>query len=491
PINSKDLFTIANQIGFCNEGKQVRDEAVDDRKDDQYSLCRQEPVSMGEYVISPSNQASQETLPLVAKTSLSPHVIEDYKGTGTILGSMFTLTNTILGSGTLAVPFAIASSGWFAGLSVMIIIALITRYSVYLLMQASDAAGNSAAKTYESLGHYTMGKYGTYLAEFTFIFGGFGSLTSYFIFITDLCSVQFSISPSKRSLVTLFFTFFIVLPLSLSRRLAKLRISSILATFAVGYVVCLFLVVFIVVSSSSSFVPVQVPAVNITSGSVYTITLLIQAFACHNTALPVYEELQDRSISRMNRAVVGAISLAFVLYSIIGFCGVFTFGSNTMDNVLLNFNPEFLENYPLIKSPLWFGRLCMGIALLFCAPIAMWPFRSCVLSVLLRVYHGKQVPSSAASTLVYRSTTLGLIILILIAALFVPSVKIPLSIVGSVAGSLIIFIMPSLFYILQQTDRPFLSFSNFGPLIMLITGIFVGVLCFSMTMYKLKREYFP
>ncbi|OQR86819.1 Amino Acid/Auxin Permease (AAAP) Family [Achlya hypogyna] len=459
--------------------------------DQRSASAEHDPVSMGEYVMSPTHQISPESLPLFATTPPSPVAIKDYKGTGTVLGSVFTLTNTILGSGTLAVPFAIASSGWFAGLVVMVTIALITRYSVSLLMRASDAAGDSAAKTYESLGHHTMGKYGTYLAEFTFIFGGFGTLTSYFIFITDLLVAIFEITPVYRGYVTVAFTFGIILPLSLSRRLGKLRVSSVLATCAVTYVVCLFLVVYIVVSSSATFVPVAVPAVNLSSGSVYTVTLLIQAFACHNTALPVYEEMQNRSVRRMNYAVVGAISLSFLLYTIIGFCGVFTFGGATMDNVLLNFTPAFLATYPAIRTPLWIGRLCMGIALLFCAPIAMWPFRSCVLSVLLRVQHGKQLPSSVASKVVYRSTTLVLVVLILGAALFVPSVKIPLSIVGSVAGSLIIFIMPSLFYMLQQTDRPLLSVANTGPLLMLTTGVCVGVLCFSMTMYKLRREFFP
>ncbi|KAF0698514.1 Aste57867_10881 [Aphanomyces stellatus] len=439
------------------------------------------PVSMGEYLPSPrSRTVSKETLPLIHE--------HDKEAEGTILGSTITLTNTILGSGTLAVPYAIASSGWAVGLTVMVAIALLTQYSVHLLMLASDAAGKAAAKTYESLGHHTMGKWGTYLAEFTFIFGGFGTLTSYFIFITDLFCAVFAVPKTYRAWVTVACTFLVILPLSCLRKLGKLRISSLLATCAVGYVVSLFLVVYIVVQNSSKPLVVDTPAIDLTSSSVYTVTLLIQAFACHNTALPVYEELQHRSIHRMNKAVLGAISLAFFLYSVIGLCGYFTFGHATMDNVLVNFTPDFLATYPGVAHPLLFGRLCMAVALLFCAPIAMWPFRSCILSVYLRVKTGVQTPSSAATTLEFALITAILQVLILGAAIFVPSVKIPLSIVGSVAGSLIIFIMPSLFYMLQH--RPMVSWANKGPLVMLVLGICIGVLCFSMTMLKLKREYF-
>ncbi|RQM20174.1 hypothetical protein B5M09_010796 [Aphanomyces astaci] len=450
-----------------------------------------EPVSMGEYLPSPRSTATDvesvgEAQPLVH--SVTKEHKEQHEGT--ILGSTITLTNTILGSGTLAVPYAIASSGYGVGVAVMVTIALLTQYSVHLLMLASDAAGNAAAKTYESLGHHTMGKWGTYLAEFTFIFGGFGTLTSYFIFITDLFCVVFSVPKAYRAWVTVACTVFVILPLSLLRKLGKLRLSSLLATCAVGYVVSLFFTVYIVVQSSDHPIVVDTPAVHLTSNSVYTVTLLIQAFACHNTALPVYEELQHRSIKRMNQAVFGAISLAFVLYAVIGLCGYFTFGAATMDNILVNFTPEFLDAYPGVRQPLLLGRLCMAIALLFCAPIATWPFRSCVLSVYLRVKNGgRQTPSSAATASEFTGMTATLQALILFAAIFVPSVKIPLSIVGSVAGSLIIFIMPSLFYTLQH--RPVVSWANKGPLAMFALGVCVFVLCFSLTMLKLENEFFP
>ncbi|RHY96770.1 hypothetical protein DYB35_008304, partial [Aphanomyces astaci] len=220
-----------------------------------------EPVSMGEYLPSPRSTATDvesvgEAQPLV-HSGTKEHK-EQHEGT--ILGSTITLTNTILGSGTLAVPYAIASSGYGVGVAVMVTIALLTQYSVHLLMLASDAAGNAAAKTYESLGHHTMGKWGTYLAEFTFIFGGFGTLTSYFIFITDLFCVVFSVPKAYRAWVTVACTVLVILPLSLLRKLGKLRLSSLLATCAVGYVVTLFFTVYIVVQSSDHPIVVDTPA---------------------------------------------------------------------------------------------------------------------------------------------------------------------------------------------------------------------------------------
>lgn len=424
---------------------------------------------MGEYV------PSAEKLPLLhAETS---------KPSSSVGGSIFTLTNTILGSGTLAVPYAIASSGWLVAMVVMLIIALITRYSVRLLLQASDMAGPHCSKTYESLGHYTMGKYGTWLAEFTFIFGGFGTLVSYFIFISSLFCAVAELDSSYKAMTMTACTFLVIMPLSLSRTIGKLQLTSLLATLSVAYVVSFCGGAYVFLFQSPTLRP-NVEAVQLNSGSVYTVTLLIAAFACHNTTLPVYEELRDRSLERMTRAVCGAISIAFLLYTIIGISGYLSFGDATMDNILLNYDASVLAAHPSIETPLKVGQFCMAFALLLTCPIALWPFRSCVCSLYLRVRHGRQLPSSSASKLEWIYVTLIAEVLILISAIFIPSVKTPLSIVGSVSGSLIIFIMPSLFFLLQQ-PYPLLSRPNVGPMLLLTVGIFVGVIGFSMTVYKL------
>lgn len=412
--------------------------------------------------------------------------------TATVWGSMFTLTNTIMGSGTLAVPYAIASSGWLLGNVVMLSIALITRYSVYLLLSASDRAGVNSARTYESLGHYTMGAFGTRLAEFTFIFGGFGTLVSYFMFITDLFTIVLGVAATHKWIVTCCCMAFVILPLSLSRRLGKLRFSSVLAVLSITYVVAFVLVAFlIVVNNNVSAIDFsRVQAVRFEPGSVYTMTLLIAAFACHNTALPVYDELRNRNIKRMDKAVIGAIGIAFVLYEIIGLLGYLQFGDATKDNILLNFSPEYVAQNSAIQYPLLVGRFCMGVALLLTTPIAMWPFRSCILSVVLRIKNnGKQTPSSAATWTEYAAVTLVSQLLILLCSIFVPTVKIPLSIVGSVSGSLLIFIMPSLFFMLQS-PHPLIDRRHAGPLVMLGAGVCVGVLGLSLTLFKIYKEHF-
>ena len=446
---------------------------------------RKEPRSMGEYIPPHEGIVPASTSKLLNESNVLPKTLcPEIKST--LIGSIFTLTNTILGSGTLAVPYAISCSGWFLGPLVLVTLACITQYSVSLLLQASDMAGEKCAKTYESLGHYTMGKYGTWLAEFTFIFGGFGTLVSYFIFISNLFCVALDIPSSYNSLVMVLCTVLVIMPLSFSRRIGKLQITSLLATFSVAYVVLFAVVAFFVFQKGhyDGLPRDTIKAIQLDSNSIYTVTLLMAAFACHNTTLPVYEELEERSLKRMQKATGSAIGIAFTLYTFIGLAGYASFTTATMDNVLLNYNKDLLVIYPNISGFLRAGRICMASALLLTVPIALWPFRSCLCSVYLRITHGQQLPSSATSYGEYMTITLLAESMILFCALLVPSVKVPLSIVGSVSGSLIIFILPSLFYILQGPE-PVLSRVHTGPLILLGTGVIIGIVGFSLTMHKL------
>ncbi|CAI5727828.1 unnamed protein product [Hyaloperonospora brassicae] len=483
--------------------------------------CPPRSISMGEYVASPrvatgtdahsftateahallrpeschaivhvAPHETTHTATSTAATSTAATAAAASSATSSLWGSTFTLTNTILGSGTLAVPFAIASSGWLLGTLLLLAIALTTRYSVQLLLAASDRAGAHCAKTYESLGHYTMGAWGTRVAEFTFISGGFGTLVSYVVFVTDLVAAVAGVARADKWLVTLALVAAVVCPLSLSRQIGKLWLASVLAILSVCYVVAFVVVALLLAvdATGRSFaVAPGVQAVRFEPGSVYTLTLLISAFACHNTALPVYEELQDRTLPRMNRAVGSAIAVAFGLYAAIALCGYVQFGAATQDNILLNFSATYVAQHAAVRGPLLVGQLCMALALVLTTPIAMWPFRSCVLSVYLRVKNGRQTPSHRATYREYVTVTVVSLVLIATCSIFVPSVKIPLSIVGSVSGSLLIYILPALFYLLQATG-PIWSRKHTGPLLMLGAGVVVGTLGLSVTLYKLYHE---
>ncbi|KAI9895439.1 hypothetical protein PsorP6_019468 [Peronosclerospora sorghi] len=54
----------------------------------------------------------------------------------------------------------------------------------------------------------------------------------------------------------------------------------------------------------------------------------------------------------MNRAVIGDISVAFILYEKLSLCGYLHLGADTRDNILLNFSTEYILHHKAVKMPL-------------------------------------------------------------------------------------------------------------------------------------------
>ncbi len=118
----------------------------------------------------------------------------------------------------------------------------------------------------------------------------------------------------------------------------------------------------------------------------------------------------------------------------------------------------------------------------------MWPFRSALLSLYLRFRTGaRHVPSSSASTLQLRVVTTAAVLTIMACAILTPDVRTPLSIVNSVSGSLIIFILPALFY-LNSKKGPWFVRENIGAVALLVVGLVLAPFCLGLTIYELVKS---
>ena len=169
----------------------------------------------------------------------------------------------------------------------------------------------------------------------------------------------------------------------------------------------------------------------------------------------------------------------------IGFSGYHLFGSATKTNILINFDKPMLKAHPALSTPLRIGQLSMALCLILSAPVANWPFRSCVLSVVLRWRHGRPMASDDASDSEWAATTSLCLALVVFLSLCVPDVKTPLSIVGSVAGSLIIFVLPALFLFMPLPDRTWAAWWEHSPIAvcLLVTGCILGPCSLAMVLY--------
>lgn len=100
------------------------------------------------------------------------------------------------------------------------------------------------------------------------------------------------------------------------------------------------------------------------------------AFQCHIMLIPIYAELENPTIWRMDIVIVGALLLCFLLEGTVAIFGYLTFGAATLGNILKNYN---------IKSiPAGVARLGMGFVAVFAYPMANFTARLTVKSLVFR-----------------------------------------------------------------------------------------------------------
>merc|ERR1712232_1181566 len=141
---------------------------------------------------------------------------------------------------------------------------------------------------------------------------------------------------------------------------------------------------------------------------------------------------------------------------LIGMCGYVMLGEGVSSNALLNFDHHFFAAHPWTMVPSILAKVSISLVLANSIPLAMWPCRSAICSVLLRARAGWTGPaksSDAAPDTMFRSVTLGLLAAITSLAIILPDVTIPLGVVNSLAGGSMIFVMPGLFYLGSMKDR--------------------------------------
>lgn len=409
--------------------------------------------------------------------------------------AVFNLTHTIIGSGTLTMPFIFSQTGWLTANVISMAIVALTTYSVYLLVCASDKVGGVGARSFESLGYKSAGVAGSVYAELVFIFGGLGTLTSYFIFIGQLMLLVlgYPSDSDKRCVVIVATVVCVVLPLTLFRRINALRYVSLFAVLAIVYIMIMYVAVWAEVGryddNPKEYEYVEPEAVTWTGESVTAINMMIGAFCVQNTCLPVYGEMRDRSPRKIVVATLLAMAVSFAVYEMMGVSGYFLFGGHVHADSLLSFDRNFMKTHPGTDLPSKLGMAAMAFNLALGARLVIWPYRSAVCSIISRTRAGCTGPargSEEATDVMFRTVTVASLAVITCLSIFIPSVKVPLGVVNSLAGGSMIFIMPGIFYICasrQEDTRHTIHYRLAWVMIMI--GIAVAGLGFSLEMIEL------
>ncbi|MEQ2236484.1 hypothetical protein ILYODFUR_013318 [Ilyodon furcidens] len=422
---------------------------------------------------------------------------EYHQGNASFGMSVFNLGNAIMGSGILGLSFAMANTGIALFVILLVSVAIFSYYSVHLLLKTANEAG---ALVYEALGYKAFGMPGKLAASCSITMQNIGAMSSYLYIIKyELPIVIQSFTGASDgewyvngNYLVLLVSLLVILPLSLLRNLGYLGYTSGLSLLCM-----VFFLIVVIIKKFQMPCPLPIPDAlnetmhmlnstlhidNVTSDdddtckpkyfvynsqTVYAVPILTFAFVCHPTILPMYEELKDRSRQKMQNVAKVSFMAMFIMYLLAALFGYLTFN--------IHVGPELLHTYSKFYKYdvlLLVVRLAVLAAVTLTVPVVLFPIRTSVNHLLCPTKDFSWI-RHIIITMVLLGGTNTLVI-------FVPTIRDIFGFIGASAAAMLIFILPSAFYIKLVKKESMKSMQKIGALMFLILGIVVMFVCMTL-----------
>jgi sodium-coupled neutral amino acid transporter 11 len=153
----------------------------------------------------------------------------------------FNYVNSIIGSGVIGIPYSLRMGGFGFGISLIVIIAVITDYSLCILVKAGHQVG---VNTYQDLVRAAFGSTGYWLLTFMQFLYPFIAMISYNVIIGDTTTKVlirlFNVSRNNifgnRNSVVFLCSLLVTFPLSLYRNISKLNKVSLISLLFIFFI---------------------------------------------------------------------------------------------------------------------------------------------------------------------------------------------------------------------------------------------------------------
>ncbi|KAF7725184.1 hypothetical protein EC973_000350 [Apophysomyces ossiformis] len=415
-----------------------------------------------------------------AATSICDELIEDEsepEPTATPASSSINLANTILGTGMLAMPSAVASVGLLPGIFIVLFSALASGAGLYFLACCATRT-EGRHSSFFAISKLTWPRAAVFF-DLAIACKCFGVAISYLIIIGDLMpqviTSFFSHADSseilmdRRFWITVFMAT-VILPLSFLRKLDSLKYTSIVSLIAVVYLVAIVAFHYI----SPSFPPPPPEDVELFTFSTKFFSHLpvfVFAFTCHQNIFSVYNELQDNRLRVIAQTIFISIGSSAFIYEIVAILGYLSFGKDVRGNIIQEYPPSLFVAG---------GRVAIVVLVVFSYPLQLHPCRNSLDKVLAwrtPEARGLKIPPPP-SAFKYFAMTTSILISSYLVSIAVSKLDLVLAFVGSTGSTTISFILPGLFYYKIHENDPWKP-GKIGAVVLATYGFLVMVVCLS------------
>lgn len=372
---------------------------------------------------------------------------------GGIKGSIFNLIWGVLGTGMLTLPVVCLKNGIILGSILIILGALITMYCGMLIVIWWEKIPN--CDSLEQITEFAFGPKAKKIWIYSNIMALLGFWTSYIVVVKSLVPYllarfsggyinSFFLDPSMlQILIATFYCIFVLLPLSLPRKMGSLRFMSLFSVIWCGFLV--FVIVFIFWLSRKI---VPDPVQNFEEAKYFTLTwngvistfpFVISSYMYQPMVPAIYKNLDNRNIERMEKVLLRGSYGAVFLYILIAVFGYLTFANNDEQLAILQEKQNILEldyqsNIYIDISMVWLIFTVMSSG-----PLWMLPCKD----TWEEVFYGDNTMTESQNI----SVTLILTGICFLLAVLLPGIGDVISIVGNTCGPLIGFLFPIMWYL--------------------------------------------
>ncbi|XP_056629293.1 sodium-coupled neutral amino acid transporter 5 [Triplophysa dalaica] len=411
----------------------------------------------------------------------------DFEGKTSFGMSIFNLSNAIMGSGILGLAYAMANTGIILFIVLLISIALLSAYSIHLLLKSAGVVG---IRAYEQLGNRAFGPPGKVVAACIITLHNIGAMSSYlFIVKTELPNIILGLKGMpddshewfvNGKYLIIIVSIFVIFPLALLKRLGYLGYTSGFSlTCMVFFLTSVIYKKFVTdcsgqhsrnstllnhtVHYTSDTCEAKLCTLN--SNTAFTIPIIAFAFVCHPEVLPIYTELKQPNKKRMQRVANVSIMAMFIMYLLTAIFGYLTFYENVQS--------ELLEMYNKTDTLMLCVRLAVLVAVTLTVPVVLFPIRRAILQLLF--------PDKPFHWVIHISITVCLLFAVNLLVIFVENIRDIFGFIGATSAPSLIFILPGVFYlrIVPEEQEPLKSRPKIQVILFVAMGFIFMIMSIS------------
>ncbi|KAG0144482.1 hypothetical protein CROQUDRAFT_659912 [Cronartium quercuum f. sp. fusiforme G11] len=437
-----------------------------------------EPSHQATPLLTPSTSASASASDSDSDSPERTSSIElTHHGTANLASCIANLSNTILGTGMLAMAHAFAAGGLLLGLTTVILSGSMAYFGLTLLAHCSaHPSVPERQSSFFALASVTYPSAALFF-DFAVALKCFGVAVSYLLIFGRLVpQLILSVSPKLNHTSTLLdrrlwivLAMLLLVPLSFLRSLHSLRYTSYIALIAVIELVIV--VVYKFFDRSGLDPPGEVDWIRFESGFVAAVPVYVFAYTCAQNIFSVQNELIENTKPRMKIVLSTAIGGAALIYELIGTLGYLTFGSHVSSNLIADYHHSLLITT---------ARAAISLLVLFSYPLQLHPCRASLENILGAC---KLRPSITTFVSLTASLLLGTFLI----AVNVSRLETVLGFVGSTGSTTISYILPGVFFLKLFANSEEHKLMRIGARVLICSGCTIMAVCLGLNISNLHR----